>query len=652
MATKKKMLQAAAGNAVGAGLNVEEVFGTYLYTGNGSTQTITNGIDLAGEGGMVWVKGRAFGSVTNTVYHNHFIDDTERGAGNLLSPNLTDAAGTISSGVDSFNSDGFDAGFRINISTGDFDYASWTFRKAPKFFDVIKWTGDGTGDRTFTHGLNGEIGSIVIKKLSGTSSWFLSHRSAPGGLTGYGKLDTTDAFSSTGSTITNVTSTSFDLGSYYNASGAEWVAYIFAHNDGDGEFGPNGDADIIKCGGYTGDGSSDGSKLVDLGFEPQWVMIKSSTFNGGDWVMFDNMRGLLADGSSDSPHLRANSDNAEQVGAYYDIGPTANGFNLRTADGGINASGQDYIYIAIRRGPMAVPESGDEVFNISTTTDDFASEGGAAEFGFVTDMMISNEESGGDHNVLTRLTDRQLSTNTTTDDVDSSASMSWDYQTGVDFTGIVRGSTNQFCYGFKRAPGFMDCVAYTGNGVAGRTVSHNLTVPPEMIWVKKRNAAAQWAVYNSTIGSSKYMHLDNTDGANSGTFVWNGTDPTATDFTVGNNDINNLSGGSYIAYLFASLDGVSKVGSYVGTGATPQNIDCGFTSGARFVLVKKASTTGRWDVFDTERGIVAAADPIISFNNSDAQQSSVDYLDPYSAGFTVNGPLNDSGVTWIFYAIA
>ena len=88
MATKKKMLQAAAGNAGGAAaLNVEDVFSTYLYEGNNTNpRTITNGIDLDGEGGMVWIKRR-----TATDWHT--LSDTERGTDSRLSSNSTNAAG-------------------------------------------------------------------------------------------------------------------------------------------------------------------------------------------------------------------------------------------------------------------------------------------------------------------------------------------------------------------------------------------------------------------------------------------------------------------------------------------------------------------------------------------------------------------------------
>jgi hypothetical protein len=102
MSKLAKALTAAAGNA-GESLYVEDVFSTYLYTGNGSTQSITNDIDLDGEGGMVWVKDRdGTGS--------HVLMDTERGIGKQVYSNLTNAENNNSDGPTSFNSDGFSFG--------------------------------------------------------------------------------------------------------------------------------------------------------------------------------------------------------------------------------------------------------------------------------------------------------------------------------------------------------------------------------------------------------------------------------------------------------------------------------------------------------------------------------------------------------------
>ena len=95
------------------------------------------------------------------------------------------------------------------------------------------------------------------------------------------------------------------------------------------------------------------------------------------------------------------------------------------------------------------------------------------------------------------------------------------------------------------------------------------------------------------------------------------------------------------------------MGSFTGNGST-RNVDCGFSSGARFVIIKRDS--GPWRGFDTERGIVAGNDPFLLLNNTDAEVSSVDLLDPYSSGFTVNFSsdygFNTNGDTFYFYAIA
>ena len=136
MATKKKLLQAAAGQAGGgAGLNVEEVFSTYLYDGTGATQSITNNIDLSGEGGMTWLKARSLTAYDNSVY------DTERGATKRIVTNSTNEEFTRTGGLTSFNSDGFTLGNAGDENESGATIVSWTFRKAPKFFDVVTYTG-------------------------------------------------------------------------------------------------------------------------------------------------------------------------------------------------------------------------------------------------------------------------------------------------------------------------------------------------------------------------------------------------------------------------------------------------------------------------------------------------------------------------------
>ena len=187
MPSIKKLLQAAAGNAGGTLGYVEDVFSTYLYEGNGSTQTITNGIDLDGEGGLVWSKKRS-GS------ENHTLFDTE--AQKRLETN------TIASGGSgyiptyfNFLADGYfmdwSAGGMPNDS-GD-DYASWTFRKAEKFFDVVTYTGTGSA-RTVAHNLGVAPAIIITKKTSGTSNWAVNDPSEVNPWSGALLLNSVNAF--------------------------------------------------------------------------------------------------------------------------------------------------------------------------------------------------------------------------------------------------------------------------------------------------------------------------------------------------------------------------------------------------------------------------------------------------------------------------
>ena len=207
-------------------------------------------------------------------------------------------------------------------------------------------------------------------------------------------------------------------------------------------------------------------------------------------------------------------------------------------------------------------------------------------------------------------------------------------------------------------------VAYKGTSPAsGDTKSHNLGVVPEMIWVKNRDGvsggARPWIVYHKDTGNTGYLKLNETSAlitSDPESKFGNGTvgvSPTASSFTVAGDYEVNYSTDSYIAYLFATVAGVSKVGSYTGNGGT-QNIDCGFSSGARFVLFKRTDTTGSWHFFDTSRGIVSGNDPVLQLNNNQNENSNDDYIDPHSSGFSVASASlsNASGGSYIFYAIA
>ena len=627
-------LQGAAG-AGGAGLDVDEVFSCHLYEGNGSTQTITNGIDLSGEGGLVWIKDR-----TRSSGANHVLVDTERGANYWLMSSSTSAEFQVPNTLTSFNSDGFSQNnnnAETNLSGEDF--VSWTFRKAPKFFDVQTVTTDSSGNATVNHNLGSSPGFVIVKGLNVTDAWYCFHTDR--GVGKFTNLNTPDAESS--STIwSNVSSTTFGLtfgsGSYANK---DMVLYLFAHNNSDGNFGPDSDQDIIKCGSYTGNGSATGP-TVNLGFEPQFIMYKNVS-GTGNWQMHDVMRGIPT-GSNDAI-LYSNRTWAENFNNDW-LDVNATGFQIKSSGSDANTNGETYIYMAIRRGPLAEPESASDVFAIDTfgSTGDNKNPGWRS--GFPVDMALYKVINGSsDGKIASRLTGNKYLRTNETNAESTDASFTFDYNNGwYDYTGTI---SSYYSWMWKRAPSYFDVVAYTGSGSAG-THSHNLGIAPEMIWVKNRDGSGNWFVYHSALGATKGIYLnDNGTGATS-PFFWNDTAPTASVFSVGAS-LNQAS--AHIAYLFATVAGVSKVGSF--TGATSDvTVDCGFSNGAKFVIIKDASATDDWYVYDTARGIVAGNDPYLELNTTNAENTGADYIDPHSSGFIITSGFMQSGRTYIFYAVA
>jgi hypothetical protein len=254
-----------------------------------------------------------------------------------------------------------------------------------------------------------------------------------------------------------------------------------------------------------------------------------------------------------------------------------------------------------------------------------------------------------DTDLLTRLTQGSRFKTNTTAAADGSSAAYFDYQNGWRESGAV-GST-LLSWMWRRAPGFFDVVTYYGTGSV-RTQEHNLGVVPEMMWVKRLDTTANWAVQHKDV----HPNIGNLDqdwlwGASFGTF--NNTVPSSSVITLGSAGYSNTNAGKYIAFLFATVPGVSKVGSYTGTGGS-LDIDCGFTNGARFVMVKRTDAFGGWFFWDSLRGIVAGDESYLVLNDT-AMPVTADHIDPYSAGFNLTGSesaINGSGGNFIFYAIA
>ena len=340
MSVGRFLQQAAAG---AGGVSVDDVFSTFLYTGNGSTQTITNGIDLDGEGGMVWIKNR-------DQADSHILTDTERGATKILNSDGSVAESTDADTLTAFNSNGFSIGADVKVNTNSEDYASWTFRKQPGFFDVVTYTGTGSA-RTISHNLGSVPGMIIVKRTDSSGDWQVYHRSNTASPeTDYLVLNSNPitADSNTRWNDTAPTSSVFSIGTdaTVNASSATYVAYLFAHDAQD-----FGGQSIIKCGSYgPGNESLDGPE-VTLGWEPQWLLTKAYSPTGGpaytgDWVITDNVRGVVTNGND--KFLRPNLSNAELTAELVNF--TSTGFKIRSYYAYMNQNPLNYIYVAIAKG--------------------------------------------------------------------------------------------------------------------------------------------------------------------------------------------------------------------------------------------------------------------------------------------------------------
>ena len=640
------MQQASAGAGAEV-LDVDNVFNTQLWNGTNASQTITNGIDLT-EGGLIWTKART----SDPTEQDHQLLDTEQGAFRyVLESNTTNARFDFGASMITPNTNGFTLTSSSRVNQNTYPYVGWTFRKAPKFFDVVTWTGDGSSNRSISHSLGSVPGFIIIKDTTNINHWFCWHNyfSSLSSGSGYIMLNQTNAAVNTTGVIDTVTSTSFNVtGGATNASGATIIAYVFAHNNSDGEFGPDSDQDVIKCGSFSTDSSGDAS--VTLGFEPQWLMIKR--YDGtSNWTLMDIMRGY--NDSFWNP-LYADATNAESGFAATRGFPTSTGFEF---DGQLSASA-NYIYMAVRRGPLAEPESASDVFAIST----FGQGGSSAPAytsNFPVDMYFERPINTSFHTAISsRLTaPKYMKTNTNGTEVTDSG-LKYDFMDGVyNSTGTL---TNYYAWMWKRAPSYFDVLHYSGNGTEPdtRSLSHNLGVTPEMCWIKCRTTTEKWMVWHKdltqfTSGGKTYgnsLTLNDTTAVD-GTGIINVSDTNATTLKLGFRSSNNTSGEDYIAYLFATLAGVSKVGSFTGAGSDV-TVDCGFSNGAKFVIIKDTNASDDWYVYDTARGIVAGNDGYLELNTTNAENTGADYIDPHSSGFIITSGFMQSGRTYIFYAIA
>ena len=882
MSIARKILMGSSGGKKST--YVDDVFSTYLYTGTGSAKTINNGIDLSGEGGLVWTKGR--------YSNNHQLFDTARGTGKTLYTDGNWAEWVYSTTLTAYNNNGFTLGSYSGLNGSGNDYASWSFRKAPGFFDVVTYTGTGS-NRTIAHNLGSVPGCIMVKRTDAAANWMVYHRNAggsnPGGWT-YLFLNTNAGAANATSVWndTDPTSSVFSVGTdaYVNANGGTYVAYIFAggastaatarsvtfnqnyiksgstsdytmgtgdftvecwwkpnetpnqgifqisdggnglsnsnwentiaaaHNgnnwvtyggNGNGDsadypvrtgqwyhvayvktggshklyvngiqvitrsdstnyygttvaiggyystgytnrgeisnfritkgqalytssfkpptapltttsqgatasnvkllccndasvtgstvtgatisvgsgspaastnspfddlegykFGEDEDQNIIKCGYYEGVPGYPVNFKVELGWEPQFFIVKNIGSGTNEWLMWDSMRGVVAQIDPNTGGNDARLSPTESAAEYsgddqIEFHPT--GVRVTTNDGRVNGgTGAKLVYIAIRRpdglvGKPALAGTGTFAMDVAGSTSP------AFDSGFPIDFALVKNPAGSAHwDVGARLIQGyNLRTNQNAAEFSYSSNM-------FDYSGSWLDNTsyngNQ-SWMWKRHSGF-DVVTYTGNGSGGTKISHSLNKSPEMIWIKNRttgNNTGDWMVGHKDLyaGSSPwngYLVLNKAQQEYADQKPFYNVAPTFVEFTLDGWDRVNHNGSCYIAMLFASVDGISKVGSYTGS-SSELTITTGFSP--RFVIIKNRTNTGNnwttgWFTFDTTRGWAAGNNDKRMRLNDTAAQTTEDWTNPISTGFTINAnsgnQLNNNGEGYVYYAHA
>jgi hypothetical protein len=270
-------------------------------------------------------------------------------------------------------------------------------------------------------------------------------------------------------------------------------------------------------------------------------------------------------------------------------------------------------------------------------------------------LLYSNSTAAEDTNaqIYTAINSNGFSVGT-----DNSASQSgqnfvgWQWQAGQGTTTVNTSGSISSNVSVNATAGF-SIATYTGNGSAGATVGHGLGAAPKFIIIKKRSSTADWDVYHASLGATKALYLNRTDGQQTDTTFWNDTAPSSTLTTFGTSPDINSNGVTYVMYSWAEIAGFSKFGSYTGNGSADGPFQyTGFRP--KFILTKKTNGAGDdWTLFDTARNTYNLATLLLRPNSTVVEQSSS--IDILSNGFKWRqggGNGNETSGTYIYMAFA
>ena len=648
-----------------------ENFNTVLYTGNGSTQSIT-GVGFQPD--FIAIKDR---SATNSWR----IFDSTRG---LTSPqtlyfNLNFAEDSESNTVSSFDADGFTMGSQGGVNTNGNNYLAYCWKanggttssntdgtetstvqvNTKGGFSIVQWTSSTSGSSTTVgHGLGTTPAAIILKRTDSAEDWYVWHKELGGGgssaLNQFLRLNLTDTESTATNLFNTVNSTVFNP-SYTGAVPNTNIAYCFAEKAGYSSFGS-----------YTGN-ASDNGPIVNTGFEPAWLMIKGRTSAVDGWFIVNN--------KSDTSNPRgirvfANSNvgEAEEPGAQVDF--FTNGFQIRGSGAGqgqVNKSGANYVYFAFAKDASSAPVLADS-FKTTLYTGGGTSQA-VTGLGFKPSLLWiksrnNTSSSTFSHSLFDsmRTNGYRLISNSTAAQNDYSAYMTGFNTDGFSLVGdpLNDSSGNYVAWAWKAgtpaintdgsttaivsanvAAGFS--IVHLPSHASSYTVGHGLDGVPDLIITRVYDGVSNWLTYNSVNGARNYMFLNTTAGNTAATPGYEYDSVTATTFT----NLISASTLSYIHYCFKSVAGFSNVGSYNGNSSTQSITGLGFQPS--WVMIKRYDGTENWYIQDSARGSTKQ----VYANLTNAEFDETNAVTSFdSDGFTMgsyNG-VNNSGESYIYVA--
>jgi hypothetical protein len=328
-----------------------DYFNTVLFTGNGSTQSIT-GVGFQPD--WVWIKMRSDGS------RGHALFDVVRGGTERIDSAYSQE-GRTNEGNISFDSDGFSVtSSHPTVNDSSDTVVAWNWlaggsaasntdgtitssvsANTEAGFSIVGYTGTGSAG-TVGHGLSQAPELVIWKDRDTAVNWLVQGDVMGAAASGYIMLLNTTGSSYANSnfnTTLGASTITLDAGgTNYNGSGKDTIAYCFHSVDG-----------YSRVGTYSGNGSTDGP-FVYTGHRVAWVMIKR-TDSSGSWRIYDNKR-VGYNVVDDS--MQANSTSAEDTNnSYNSLDFVSNGFKLRGNSGGdTNDSGATYIYLCFAEQPF------------------------------------------------------------------------------------------------------------------------------------------------------------------------------------------------------------------------------------------------------------------------------------------------------------